>query len=234
MKKKLLTIKMLFVGTIVMLSSCNKISTEGETSITYYPTLSLEGESVIVVDKGTQFTEPGYSAILNGIDVTENVVVTSNIDVNKSGFYTITYTITNADGFAKNASRQIIVMDLEDKIEGFYTTTLDCYRMSSAGRTDYGKEFDLTILSNGDGTYTINDMLGGYYEQRAGYGSLYAMEGVFEINADGTIVGISGNVAGWGDSMDSLDDGTYDEATKTISWKVVYAGMDFYVTMKKQ
>ena len=114
MKKKLLTIKMLFVGTIVMLSSCNKISTEGETSITYYPTLSLEGESVIVVDKGTQFTEPGYSAILNGIDVTESVVVTSNIDVNKSGFYTITYTITNADGFAKNASRQIIVMDLED------------------------------------------------------------------------------------------------------------------------
>ena len=86
---------------------------------------------------------------------------------------------------------------------------------------------------NGDGTYTINDMLGGYYEQRAGYGSLYAMEGVFEINADGTIVGISGNVAGWGDSMDSLDDGTYDEATKTISWKVVYAGMDFYVTMNK-
>ena len=105
--------------------------------------------------------------------------------------------------------------------------------MNGATKTVYGKSFKLYILANGDGTYTINDMLGGYYEQRAGYGSAYAMVGVFTVAEDGAITALSGDVAGWGDSMDYVEDGKYDAATGTISWKVGYAGMDFYVTMNK-
>lgn len=234
MKKNFLSVIISLIGAITLLSSCSKDTTEGKTFITYYPTLSLEGETFIVLAKGSEYQEPGYEAILNGKDVTNDVKVNHNINKDKSGLYTITYTIANADGFGKSSARQILVIDMNDPVEGLYKTTLESHRMASGTRTDYGKEFDLYILSNGNGTYTINDMLGGYYEQRAGYGSDYAMVGVFSVEDDGTIVGISGDVAGWGDSMDSLDDAQFDKANSTISWKVVYADMDFYVTMKKQ
>lgn len=235
MKKNFLSVIISLIGAITLLSSCSKDTTEGKTFITYYPTLSLEGETFIVLAKGSEYQEPGYEAILNGKDVTKDVKISGDsINTDQSGLYTITYTIANADGFVKSAARQILVLDKNAPVEGLYKTTLESHRMAKGIRTDYGEEFSLFIYPNGDGTYTINDMLGGYYEQRAGYGSDFAMVGVFSVEDDGTIVGISGDVAGWGDSMTSLDDAQFDKANSTISWKVVYAEMDFYVTMTKQ
>ena len=51
-------------------------------------------------------------------------------------------------------------------------------------------------------------------------------------NDDNTVdlVG-GGNVEGWGDSYDDFKDGKYDPATNTISYDVVYAGMDFNVIL---
>lgn len=230
MKKNFLYSMILMLATMFV-TSCENDSTEGLTFITYYPTLTLEGESFITAPKGSPYQDPGYSATLQGEDVTDQVEVTSNVNTNQSGLYSVTYSITNEDGFAKTASRQVLVVDPNDPIENLYTTTADSYRMSGATKTVYGKSFKLYILANGDGTYTINDMLGGYYDQRAGYGSAYAMVGVFTVAEDGTITALSGDVAGWGDSMDYVEDGKYDAATGTISWKVGYAGMDFYVTM---
>lgn len=232
MKKNLLYSMILMLATMFV-TSCEKDSTEGLTFITYYPTLTLEGESIITFPKGSPYQDPGYSATLQGEDVTDQVEVSSNVNTSQSGLYSVTYSITNEDGFAKTASRQVLVVDPNDPIENLYTTTADSYRMSGATQTVYGSSYKLYVLANGDGTYYINDMLGGYYDQRAGYGSLYAMEGVFTVDADGTITALSGDVAGWGDSMDYVEDGKYDAATGTISWKVGYAGMDFYVTMNK-
>jgi hypothetical protein len=52
------------------------------------------------------------------------------------------------------------------------------------------------------------------------------------VNDDNTVdlVG-GGNVEGWGDSYDDFKDGKYDPATNTISYDVVYAGMDFNVIL---
>ena len=232
MKKNILY-SMILVLTTMFASSCVNDSTEGLTSITYYPTLTLEGESFVVAEKGTAFQDPGYLATLQGEDVTDQVEITSNINTNQSGLYSISYKIVNEDGFAKTASRQVLVVDPNDPIEGVYYTTSDSYRNSGGKITVYGASYMLYILSNSDGTYTINDMLGGYYEKRAGYGSAYAMVGDFTVAGDGTITALSGDVAGWGDSMDYLEEGKFDAATGTISWKVGYAGMDFYVTMNK-
>lgn len=218
---------------MVFISSCKDDSTEGLTFITHYPTLTLEGESFMVVEKGTTFYEPGYLAILQDEDVTNQVEVISEVNMNQSGLYSIFYKITNVDGFAKIASRQVLVVDFNDPIEGVYYTIADSYCDADGNIISYDSSYMLYILANGDGTYTINDMLGGYYEQGAGYGSDYAMVGVFTIEEDGIITGLSGNVVGWGDSMDYLEDGVYDATTGTISWKLGYAGMEFYVIMNK-
>ena len=49
------------IGAVVAMTlaaSCTKES-EGLTRITYYPVLELEGETTMLVDKGSSFNEPG-------------------------------------------------------------------------------------------------------------------------------------------------------------------------------
>ena len=75
--------------------------------------------------------------------------------------------------------------------------------------------------------------MGGYYDQRAGYGSDYAMTGYFALNNDNTITALTADVAGWGDSADEIN-AAYNEATGEIDLEVAYAGsMIFYITLTK-
>ena len=150
MKKNFLYSMILMLATMFV-TSCEDDSTEGLTFITYYPTLTLEGESFVVAEKGTAYQDPGYSATLQGEDVTDQVEVTSNVNMNQSGLYSVTYSITNADGFAKTASRQVLVVDPNDPVEGAYYTTADSYRNSGGKITAEG--CDGTVFCNSENTY---------------------------------------------------------------------------------
>lgn len=217
------------------LCSCQKhLTTEGVTGITYYATITLDGDATIVHQKGTEFKDPGYSAVLNGQDVTSSVKVTSNVDTKKSGVYSVSYACTNDDGFTSSAKRTVIVLDLQDPIEGFYMTDPDSYRLNAAGaKTVYGASYEILVTSNGDGTYSCDDMLGGYYCVRAGYGSAYAMAAVFSINADNSLTLLQSAVPGWGDAADGLE-GSYIPDGSTFSFCTDYAGMLFYINMTKE
>lgn len=232
MKKNYLYLAM-FALVAMFATSCQEVTTEGMTRITYYPQLTLEGETQVILDKGSQYVEPGYSALLNGEDVTEDVDVVSNVDASTSGVYSVTYSIVNADGFASTATRTVVVLDPNDAVEGFYYTDPESYRIAAATGL-YGGEFEVLILNNGDGTYSVDDMLAGWYAQRAGYGMNYAMQGIIAVAEDGTISLLWDYVPGWGDSSDGMTDATFDAATKTINWNVGYAGMNFVVTMSKR
>lgn len=229
--KKTLSYLLVFVLSVI-LWSCEK-TTEGLTGITYYAELTLEGDNTLHVDKGATFVDPGYTAIMNGEDVTEQVTVESNVDTSKSGVYTINYSIVNADGFYSTAERTVIVTDPNDPIEGYWETDAESYRDYN-GQTPYGDSYPILFINNGDGTYNVEDMLGGWYYYRAGYGSSYAMSG--NITIEGGIITLNSSfIPGWGDSLDYLDQGVYDSATNTISWHVSYAGsLEFFVTMKKR
>lgn len=232
MKKNYLYLAM-FALVALFATSCEKVTTEGLTRITYYPQLTLEGETTIILDKGGSYEEPGYSAVLNGEDVTDDVEVNSNVDITKSGVYSITYTVVNEDGFASSAGRTIIVLDPNDPVEGFYYTDPTSYRIAAA-TTEYGGEFEVLVIGNGDGTYNVDDVLAGWYAQRAGYGTDYAMQGLINVAADGAVSLLYNYVPGWGDAADDMTDATFDAATKTIKWNVLYAGMNFVVTMSKK
>jgi hypothetical protein len=86
---------------------------------------------------------------------------------------------------------------------------------------------------NGDGTYNVDDLLGGWYCQRAGYGTNYAMAGVIAIEDDGSVICLANGVPGWGDEADAFE-GTFDAATGTFNLKVTYAAMDFVQTWVKE
>lgn len=219
---------------VLSLASCSK-DTEGLTDITYYAVIDLEGPVYDQAVAGTPYVDPGYTATMQGEDITSEVKITTNMDLQnpKPGYYTVTYSAVNADGFPASNTRYVLVADAGDKASGYYTTDANSYRSASGGTTYYGKSFSVIVYGDGTGKYHVSDFLGGWYDQRAGYGGNYAAVGQFDLASDGAISLVSSSVAGWGDSLTSLNDGKFDATTETISWVAVYAGMEFHVTMTK-
>lgn len=235
MKSKLLYL-MVFALATVTLASCDDESTAGLTRTTYYPELTLDGEATLYLDKGATYIEPGYSAILDGEDVTDQVKVTSNVNMNVSGIYSVGYSVTNSDGFSSTASRTVMVTDPNDPVEAVYVVSPSSYRLYNGAQVAYGASYEMTVLNNGDGTYTVQDMLGGWYWRRANYGIAYALEGIISAPENGTFTLISSFLSGWGDSANYMADAKFDAATGTLSWQLNYTDypMDFFVTMTKR
>ncbi len=215
-------------------TSCEK-ETEGMTRITYYPELTLEGDATLYLDKGTEYVEPGYTAILNGEDVTDQVEVTTDLDMNTSGLYSVVYSIVNADGFTTTTSRSVYVYDMEDAVEGIYDVDPNSYRLYDGAQTAYSGNYTVFIANQGDGTYLIDDVLGGWYCQRAGYGTNYAMQAILTISDAGEVQLLESYIPGWGDSLVSFNDGLFDQTTATLSYHAEYVSeLNFYVTMTKR
>ena len=215
------------------LTSCGDKDSEGKSRFTYYPVLELDGDEYMVVDKGSTFQDPGFSATLNGEDVSSQVTVNSNVNTGKSGIYTVVYSIVNSDGISDSAKRTVVVLDPNNAVEGFYLVTPTSYRLRQGAQVAYGRAFEILIIDNGDGSYDIDDMLGGWYCQRAGYGTKYAMEATITIADDGTVDCIYNYVPGWGDGLDDFE-GTFDAATSTFQINAVYAAMNFVQTWVKE
>ena len=219
--------------TLFSFSSCEDAEWN-DSRLTYYATLTLEGDDYIVLDKGKPFEEPGYYAELKGEDVSSDVVVETNLNVNKSGKYYISYVYTNVDGFKASASRDLVVLDPNHPIEGFYSSDPESYRVNSSGtKTVYKGSYTILVTDNEDGTYTVDDLLGGYYGQKLDYGSNYNLEATISIADDGSISLIKSYVPGWGYSASGLTDGKWDAENKTLSWDALFQKMHFYVTLKK-
>lgn len=214
---------------MLALASCSK-DTEGLTSTTYYAVIELDGPVYEQIATGTPFVDPGYSATMEGENITDQVKVTTSMDFQnpQPGYYTITYSAVNADGFTASATRYVLVADVSDKISGYYTTG-QC-KVSKYQYSGYPE----VVWRGVSGTYHVSDLIGGFYQYfyNGGYGSLYALNGEIDIASDGTITLIDSYCEGFEDSASDLSDGHYDAATSTLSWNVDYAGK-FSVAMTK-
>ena len=233
MKRKIFYL-MIFALTVVAFSSCSK-DEYNDTRITYYPTLTMSGDNYMSWAKGSEFKDPGYKCLLNGQDVTGQVTIKSNVDVTKSGLYTIVYSFTNSDGFSSSLTRTVFVADASDAVEGLYKVNTGSYRLSGATKTSYssfGKDMYVEILKNGS-KYSVSDFIGGYYDQGKGYGSNYAMTGNMTVADDGTISLIDSNLPGFGGSATNFT-GKFDLAKKTLSWSLAWSGMTFNLILNKK
>lgn len=219
-----------FIIALVLLQGCKKVTTDGFTSITVYPVINLEGEGSIFVKLGEEYQEPGYSASLDGNDVTEDLVINSNIDIEKAGQYSVVYSMTNEDGFKVEKSRKIYVYDSTPSI-----IDSKIYTVQKGSNRNGNPEFDgfpVVIYQTAPGVFEISDFLGGYYDYGQSYGSLYAATGSFKLNADNKLSLISSSVAGWGDSLDELKDGKVEQ-DGTIKFTAAYAEQfEFNVILK--
>ncbi len=205
--------------------SCEK-TTEGVTGITYYPVITVNGDAGVVYLGETTYDDPGCTAVMNGEDITNQVVVTDNINYQQIGAYTVTYTATNEQGFSASASRPVYVVK-ENSIENLYVSVVH-------GRYDGGT---ISITDNGDGTYSVNDICGGYYSyyRYPGYPYDFEAEATFTIAADGTLTQV-GDALDWyfGDPEDpsTMENGEYDAATGEFYWEMCFSGApNFYVNL---
>ncbi len=219
----------LLIPMLVMaLWSCEK-STEGLTRITYYPTLEVLGESTVYINVGETYADEGCYAELNGEDVSSEVIATSNVDNSTPGVYSISYVIYNADGFSTTASRTVYVIN-PDNIATLYMGT--CF----TGSETFSDAL-ISISDNGDGTYLLDDIMGGFYFNGVypGYEPTYDFhaEVNFRLNADNTITQV-GEVGSWyfSDQVDmSIKEGVYDPATRTVTLDVAYGDSTLEVTL---
>lgn len=77
---------------------------------TVRPRLSLEGDTVITIEAGTGFVEPGYAAVDNADgDITDSVKISDNIDNTTIGKYFVTYTVSDEAGNTATRYRVVYV-----------------------------------------------------------------------------------------------------------------------------
>ncbi len=223
----------MFCATAFGFTSCNDDNDQlTDTRVTNYILLTVNGDEVVYVDANSTYTDEGCTAEAGGQDVTSKVQTTNPVDTKNIGPYIVSYRATNEDGFSSEAYRYVYVGSplVGTVADGSYRQTYNGDGSPKAQVAWSG--FNIEMLTDGNGLYWVEDLMGGYYEQRAGYGSRYAMNGYLQVNADNTVEMVGGGgVPGWGDAYDDFANGVFDPATNTISYCLTYAGMDFNVIL---
>lgn len=225
MKKNIFFAMMLALAAPV-LTSCSDDESEGKSRITYYAVLEMNGDAYMTTPVGSAFSDPGCKATMGGEDVTDKIQVTGSVNTNTVGFYKLGYTVINADGFPANASRTVAVVNPNSFASAYF------------GESQYGKRHyynaPISIKDNGDGTYEISDILGGFYAygRYPGYPYDFLLEATLKLNADNSISLLG--MGGWyfGDDVPDLITGTYDPATGTVRLDMDF-GNPFTVVLTK-
>lgn len=232
MKKILFILSIFFLFVTVI--SCEKES-EGLSIITYYVEIDLDGGSTVAIPLGSEYEEPGFTAMEGENEVTDQVEVSSNVNASEIGVYQVNYEAVNADGFSSSTSRTVVVYDPtapEVDLSGTYNTSI--VRTEADGSSPRSYSAQMTVTKQGTGVFYVSCLLGGTYSIGFGYGPAYAMTGYINLNSDYSISMITSFVQGWGDSLENFKDATYNPETGNLEWVSVYAGADnFAVTGTK-
>lgn len=221
----------LFLTSIFFFTSCEK-ETEGVSGIIRF---KLLGEETMLVKLGTSYQEPGCEVIYRGEDASKTVQITGTVNGQVVGLYLIDYIYTNPDGIKTTLSRKVIVADptVTTDISGKYITADGTHRLRNGARTDY-PGFDVTITKIAPGFFQISDFLGGYYDQKVGYGNAYATTGYIQLKSDNSITLLSSSNTAWKDALTDLTEASCSPSNNTVRWKADYSGMIFTVILNKK
>lgn len=237
MTKNIILCLSLVISVIIGLSSCDDETTAGYTFVTNYASIEMNGDDQVFVEMGSTYTDAGCTATMEGEDVTDNVITENTVNTSEEGTYTVTYSITNEDGYTASATRTIYVANADNTpsaiSNGLYTVQDGTFRTYKGSDTPFSG-YKILIYQVSPGIFSISDFLGGYYDQYNGYGSDYAMTGTFQLNDDNTITPLTSLVPGWGDSLDYLKNSSVDSSTGEITYDLGYVGsaMNFHVILK--
>ena len=237
--KKIYLFGLLMAGVLLGFTSCNDDNDElTDSRLTYYADLQMQGDEFMLVPVGSNFVDPGCTGTLAGEDISNKIIIdgADDVDPNTVGFYYITYSAVGSDGYPASVERTVCVYDpsVTTDISGVYTLQAGSYRYwFSSGAVVQFSGFPISIEMAAPGIFYISDMMGGYYDVRAGYGPRYAMNGYLQLTVDNEINALSAYVPGWGDTYDEFYDGSYDPETQTVTFDIDYGGsMQFHLILQ--
>ena len=136
MKKILLFITLL---TAFVISSCND-ETAGVSHIVSYPVVKLKGDAALTILINGAYTDAGFTATKGTTDLSSSVKVTGAVDPTKAGVYTITYSVTDADGYSASTRRSVGVITPAAAaldISGTYQRNAGAYGSAIVKKTSY-------------------------------------------------------------------------------------------------
>ena len=137
----------------VIVEEKDKQEEKKEEPISGRITLTLKGESMMVLNKGNEYIEPGYVAndTIDG-DITDKVKIKGEVNTEQVGTYKITYEVENSNLEKKEVTRTIVVKSdvIDAKVE-----------VSETGYTNKNVEVKIEVvgdnysyIKNPDGTIT--------------------------------------------------------------------------------
>jgi hypothetical protein len=244
---KKLSYIILSVAALALAVSCVKEDHAKGQKVTYYPVFDVTGGTTYAHQVGTPWADPGISATVNGVDITDKLEIDDTVDGSTSGVYTVKYSYTNEDGFSNSLTRTVVVYDLANAssvdIKGDYPT-VTCQTFNAAGSLvrDWNSflgafNYKLPIQAGpAKGLFYVSDLMAGFYWKfyNGGYGSSYAYRAFILLNADNTISLLNGeDVDPFGDPIFIHAGGAtgYDPVSGNVTIDWDYGGASHYVTV---
>ena len=208
--------------TITAFAACNKDDnfnyapgTVGISKIIYFPSVTINGDRLIILNEGDTYTEPGVVATLNGDSV--QYTTTGQVNASVPGVYDLQYTAVNEQGYSASDWRTVVVIgnDVADNdFSGTYKKVLPTVGVTS------------TWTKIGNGVYTVENPGGS-----AGIGLTATA-----VNYTGNEIKIPHQISPDFGEVSSQDE-SYDPAATpvTYSWVFIAGGYGNYLrTFEKQ
>lgn len=214
---------------MVVLSSCEDTSAD-ISKVTYFASLELKGETAMKMKLNDTYVEPGFVALEGDEDITSKVEISGAVNSAKSDIYTLTYSVANVDGFSVSEQRNVLVA-----APAFASAY---YGESKVGVRHYVNA-PIHIVDNNDGTYSIDDIMGGFqfHGLNAGLEPTYDLhaEAIIKLETDNSISLVS--LGSWAPELEltlGLNSGSYDPVTGVIELDVKYGSTNqLLVTLTK-
>lgn len=220
------------VGAVALLSACSK---EDSADVSKVLRFEIKGDNPMLVVLNTSYKEEGCSVNYGGEDYTGRVQIDGTVDPNTVGYYPMTYWFKNNDGVKTSRVRKVYVANpkITTDFSGSYIT-IDGTKRNSGGTLTPFPNFKIEFKRLAPGFFQVSDFLGGYYDQRAGYGSLYAATGTIQLKEDNTLslLSVVNPPFGGSPKLTEFKNAKYDPTEKTVSWDAVFGGMTFSIICK--
>lgn len=104
-------------GLVVLAIACDReLDSEGvATGVIRFPSIEVQGESPVILEAGSDFSDPGAKAYLGTDDITSQLNTENHVDANTPGVYTVDYSVATTNELDQqsvaNASRIVSVTD---------------------------------------------------------------------------------------------------------------------------
>ena len=141
------------IGNIIKTRTITIVEKPKEYTYIYLKTVN--NDINVYLNIGEKYTEPGYQVFSStGLDLTNQVKITGNVDTSKKGTYKLIYSVIDSNNITITAERNIIVMDTEINLSLNKTSYVNTDINIKILITD--NYFDYMILPNGEKTTKTN------------------------------------------------------------------------------